>query len=291
MKFSASKALSESFAIFSGRFMSMLPIAVLFTLVPLVLFMTVFGGTFAAFSQNQGNPAAAMQAMAAMFGSFAVAGIVYGLIRVAGTCALCVSAAAREPMPFGEAVREGLGVTLPLVGVYLLLMVGYIAVGVVMMLTVGASFMGMFGSAAARTAPSAGSIGTIIFVIFLLVIAVFYLMVKLSMTTPVVAVDKERSPPRAIARSWALTKGASFKIFLLFVLTGIGAGIVNAVLGAIGGGLGALGASEPGTISWPEVALSGLTGTLFAMYFIALIVAIHEQLAGPSAAAIGETFE
>lgn len=293
MKFSASKALSESFAIFGGKFASMLPIAILFTAIPLILFMATFGGVLAGFSQSQGDPAAAMQNFLAMFGTFALAGIVYALVRIAGACALCVSAAAREPVTLGEAVSEGLRVTLPMAGVYLVLMVAYIAVAAVLMLTIGASFIGMMGAGftSGQTAPGAGSIGTFILVICLVLIVLFYLMTKLSLILPVVAVDKERSPFAAISRSWGLTRGAAFKIFLLFLLTGIGASIIGGVLGGLIGGASVLAAGASAASSWPQVAASALTGTLFSIYFIALIVAIHEQLAGPSAAAIGETFE
>lgn len=293
MKFSASKALTDSFSIFGGRFVSMLPIAILFTAIPLILFMATFGGVLAGFSQNQGNPAAAMQTFLAMFGTFALAGIVYALVRIAGICALCVSAAAREPITVGEAVSEGLRVTLPMVGVYLVLMVAYFAVAAVLMLTMGASFIGMMGSgyASGQGAPGAGSIGTMILVICLVLIGLVYLMTKLSMVVPVVAVDKERSPFAAISRSWGLTRGATLKIFLLFLLTGFGAAIIGGVLGGVIGGASVAAAGASAASSWPQLAVSALTGTLFSIYFIALIVAIHGQLAGPSVAAIGETFD
>ena len=292
MKFSASKALSESFAIFSGRFTTMAPIALLFTLVPLVIFMASFGASFAGLQQNQGNPVAMMQAMLAMIGSFALIFFLYMVVRTAGVCALCAAAASRQASSVGDAIREGLRALVPMIGIYLLLIVCYIVIGVVLFLTVGLSFAAMFSAASSGAQqPGAASVGGIVLVMFLVMFAMLYVFTKLSMIVPAVVVDKERSPFKAIARSWSLTRGAAFKIFLLFLLMGIGAGIINAIVNALSGGAVFLAPNSAGTVVWSQVAVAAVTGTAFAMYFIALIVAIHEQLAGPSVAAISDTFE
>jgi membrane-anchored glycerophosphoryl diester phosphodiesterase (GDPDase) len=292
MKFSASKALSESFAIFTGRFTAMLPIAVIFTLVPVAIFTFVIGTKFAGLSQNPGDPRAALQTILAMAGSFALVFIAYELVRAAGMCALCIAAATRQSVSLGEAIGEGFRAMLPLIGVYLVLLVGYIALGAVLMLTVGLSMMRAFTAAAAGgQAPGAGSVGMMILVIAVILIALFYVMVKLALIIPVIAVDKERGPFAAIRRSWTLTRGASFKIFLLFLLTGFAAALISGVLNAFSGGMQLTAPNPTGSALWSQIAVSAITGTVFGMYFISLIVAIHAQLAGPSASAISETFE
>ena len=292
MKFSASKALSESFTIFTGRFAAMAPIALVFTLVPLVVFMAFFSTSFAGLQQNQGNPAAAMQTILAMLGRFSLVFIIYMLVRTLGVCALCIAASSRQAPSLSEAISEGVRAMLPMIGVYLLLIVGYVVVTIVFAVTIGLSFLGLFtASAAGGQAPGAGSVLGAISVGVIVMIAALYIFTKLSMIVPVIVVDQERSPVKAISRSWSLTRGASFKIFLLLLLLGFGAAIINGILNALGGGGMGVAPNSGATVVWTQVAIAAISGTVFAMYFISLIVAIHEQLAGPSVAAISETFE
>lgn len=292
MKFSASKALSESFTIFTGRFAAMAPIALVFTLVPLAVFMAFFSTSFAGLQQNQGNPAAAMQTILAMLGRFSLVFIIYMLVRTLGVCALCIAASSRQAPSLGEAISEGVRAMLPMIGVYLLLIVGYVVVAIVFAVTIGLSFLGLFtASAAGGQAPGAGSVLGAISVGVIVMIAALYIFTKLSMIVPVIVVDQERSPVKAISRSWSLTRGASFKIFLLLLLLGFGAAIINGILNALGGGGMGVAPNSGATVVWTQVAIAAISGTVFAMYFISLIVAIHEQLAGPSVAAISETFE
>ena len=292
MKFSASKALSESFTIFTGRFAAMAPIALVFTLVPLVVFMAFFSTSFAGLQQNQGNPAAAMQTILAMLGRFSLVFIIYMLVRTLGVCALCIAASSRQAPSLSEAISEGVRAMLPMIGVYLLLIVGYVVVAIVFAVTIGLSFLGLFtASAAGGQAPGAGSVLGAISVGVIVMIAALYIFTKLSMIVPVIVVDQERSPVKAISRSWSLTRGASFKIFLLLLLLGFGAAIINGILNALGGGGMGVAPNSGATVVWTQVAIAAISGTVFAMYFISLIVAIHEQLAGPSVAAISETFE
>ena len=292
MKFSASKALSESFTIFTGRFAAMAPIALVFTLVPLAVFMAFFSTSFAGLQQNQGNPAAAMQTILAMLGRFSLVFIIYMLVRTLGVCALCIAASSRQAPSLGEAISAGVRAMLPMIGVYLLLIVGYVVVAIVFAVTIGLSFLGLFtASAAGGQAPGAGSVLGAISVGVIVMIAALYIFTKLSMIVPVIVVDQERSPVKAISRSWSLTRGASFKIFLLLLLLGFGAAIINGILNALGGGGMGVAPNSGATVVWTQVAIAAISGTVFAMYFISLIVAIHEQLAGPSVAAISETFE
>ena len=292
MKFSASKALSESFSIFTGRFAAMAPVALVFALVPLAVFMAFFSTSFAGLQQNQGNPAAALQTILTMLGSFSLVFIIYMLVRTLGVCALCIAASSRKAVSFGEAISAGLRAMLPMIGVYLLLIVGYVVVAIVLTLTVGLSFLGLFGATAAGgQAPGAGTVIGVILIVTIVMVAVLYIFTKLSMIVPVIVIDQERSPVRAIGRSWSLTRGASFKIFLLLLLLGFGAAIINGILNALSGGAAVFSPNSGTTVVWTQVAIAAISGTVFAMYFVALIVAIHEQLAGPSVAAISDTFE
>lgn len=122
-----------------------------------------------------------------------------------------------------------------------------------------------------------------------LIVLVIYLFVKFSLISPVIAIDQERNPIAAMARSWRLTKGNSVRIFafivLLFaVIVIIGAlvqGVLTLILSAIGGQVEAIGVG----------LVSALVNTVMTVIFLVVIASIHRQLSGGTPEAIAETFE
>lgn len=287
MKFSASKALSDSFSIFTGKFGPMAAIAAIFYLIPVLVFLYFFAGSFAGFSQMGKDPKAMLAFLGSIAGKLALVYIVYLLIRTVGICAMTIAAGERKALSVADAIREAAGVLLPMLGVYLVLLIGYLVFGLVLALTVGLSFAGMFSGS---TAPGAGAGISAVLLVLALCFAMFYLFAKLSMILPVVAIDKVRSPFAAISRSWQITKGSAFKIFLLFVLFAFAAGIINLVIGQLTGGSGMMMTDLSGSAYLIQLIVSAVLSTLISIYVVALIVAIHGQLAGPSATAISETF-
>lgn len=121
------------------------------------------------------------------------------------------------------------------------------------------------------------------------VVVMIYIFIKLSLIAPVIAVEGERNPLQAIARSWRLTKGNSFRIalflFLLMFTIGIIAALVSGLLGVV---LAALG--EPVTTIGIDL-VSALVNAVVTVIFLVVTAAIHRQLAGPSSEALAETFE
>jgi len=118
---------------------------------------------------------------------------------------------------------------------------------------------------------------------------IIYLFIKFALIAPVIAIEGERNPVSAMLRSWRLTKGNSFRIFLfLFLLMftiGIIAALVSGILGLV---LTAFG--EPVTTIGIDL-VSALINAIVTVIFLVVTVAIHRQLAGPSAEALAETFE
>lgn len=123
----------------------------------------------------------------------------------------------------------------------------------------------------------------------LLIVAIAYAAIKFSLVAPVIAIDEERNPIAAIARSWRLTKGNSLRIFAFFVLLFvviviIGAlvqGVLTLILSAAGGEVARIGIA----------AVSALVNAIFTVIFLVVLAAIHRQLAGATPGRIAETFE
>jgi hypothetical protein len=119
--------------------------------------------------------------------------------------------------------------------------------------------------------------------------AILYVMVKLSLTGPVIAIEGLLNPLAALVRSWQLTKGNSLRIALFIVLLVVVFGIIAVLVG----GILTLVLSAMGE----TVALIGgavidaLVNSLLAVVFLVVTVAIYRQLVGASPEREAELFE
>lgn len=136
------------------------------------------------------------------------------------------------------------------------------------------------------------SVGGAIFAalaVFLIFPLIFYLMVKFSLIMPAIAIDGILNPVAAIARSWRLTKGNSFRLFLFFVLLFVAVIVVSLLVTMV---LGVVFAAMGGEI---ELIGNGIVASLanaaFVVIFLAVLAGVHQQLAGDRPEALGEVFE
>lgn len=114
-------------------------------------------------------------------------------------------------------------------------------------------------------------------------VALVYVMVRISLVAPVVMVDGERNPVAALKRSWNLTRGNAGRLLLFYALLLIGFGIVILLVGGLvdlllrlvlGMELG----STLGTL------VSAALQAVMAIFFMAVYAATHRQLARPDEA-------
>lgn len=120
-------------------------------------------------------------------------------------------------------------------------------------------------------------------------VLIVYVLVKLSLVAPVIAIEGERNPFTAIGRSWQLTKGNSLRIFafvlLLVIVIGIISALVSGILGLV---LAALG-DPVATIG--NGAVNALINALLTVVFLVVTVAIYRQLVGATPERTAEIFE
>jgi len=157
----------------------------------------------------------------------------------------------------------------------------------------GAQLLSALGVALAIGIPlglvaAAGSpVATVLVGIVLVIIGV-YIFIKFSLIAPVIAIDGELNPIKALARSWRLTKGNSFRIAaflaLLFVTIGIIAALVTGILGLVLSAFGAQVANVGNGL------VSAVINTGIGVIFLVVIAAIHRQLAGESPEGLASTF-
>ncbi len=131
--------------------------------------------------------------------------------------------------------------------------------------------LGLFAATGNAAAISAG-------VVFALVIGI-YIFVRLSLLSPAIAIDRIHSPIGALGRSWSLTKGHAGRLTLFFALLFVAIIIALTVLTLVLGlGFAAVG----GQVQLIGTAfLSSFANTIVVAIFLAVLAAVHRQLASP----------
>lgn len=282
MPFSASRAFSEAFDILKSRFGVLIGTALIFW-VGLMVIGIVFGGAMmggvmaSAATGTDPDPAAMFAGMGFSVVLFYL--LIYA-VQFAMVIALMRLCSDRHPPSIGDAIGAGVRGVPTMFGAVILLMLVGIAGGMVFGLIFGAISAGL----------NSGAL-TVLLAIASLVLMI-YLYARLSMLTPVIAIEEERNPIRAISRSWTMTGPAAVKIALVIGLAAIASCLVILVLVFATMGTAALSGQPPspgGMIAFflGMVAFAVTVG----LYFNALFAAIHRQVSGGDAAQASAAFE
>ncbi|WP_374529817.1 hypothetical protein [Novosphingobium sp.] len=276
MSFSIRRAFSQAFELVSARFGAMLAVSVIAMVLSWLMMGTYFGGMMGTVLSN---PAAGEQMMMNSMGAGLF--LVYAAnfaISVTGYAAICALCSDRVSHTVGTALGAGVRAMPSLVGAWLLLMLGMIAVSLVMMLVIS-------GMAMASSDP------WMMLLISIVIAAVFvYLLTKFSLILPIAAIDEVRNPFRLLGRSWTLTSGATLKIFALYLLVFAAMFVV-----LVASFLALIGIPRAGMVppfgSLITMALGMVVfGIVLQLYLTALSAAIHRQLAGTSSETMANAF-
>lgn len=123
---------------------------------------------------------------------------------------------------------------------------------------------------------------------FPLLIGMVYASVKLTLVSPVIAIEKQLNPFAAIQRSWTLSKGNSLLIFAYFLLLTVVMLVLSMVIGLFLMVFTLLSA-ELGLIV--NGVVNAAINMVMVIIFLGALAAMHRQLAGSSGAMVGETFD
>ncbi len=271
MQFDSNLAWKQASAAVSANREVMLALAGVFFLLPSLAFSLLF---------PQPEPASALtseQAMALVSEYYASAVpylIPMSLLQAAGTLGmLALFTDSRHPT-VGQAIRLGFIGVLPYIGAQLLLGIG-----------IGLMAASLLGIAAAT-----GIKALIAIAGALVLVGVIYVAIKTSLTAPIVMVEGMRNPVSMIRRSWVLTRGNSARIGLFYslllvafiVVISIAMAIIGVILALVAGG-------ETERVG--SAVVSSALGAVMMVYFVAVLAAVHRQLAGPSAETVSATFD
>ncbi len=279
MNFDSSRAWRDATALVQANREVLIAVAGVFFLLPGIasaLFLTDYQNNLMA---NLGNSAAVRQLMEGNVGKVMSFGLISLLLQSVGHMAMLALLTDRSRPTVGQAMGIAVRAFPTLAATILIVFAGYLLGALVY-----AVLAGVVGVAT--------GIGMLTFVLILLLAGVMvYIMVKLSLTMPVIVIEKVLNPFAALTRSWRLTRGNSLRLFLFYLLLAL---IYLVVATVFGGGIMLITtlAVGEGTLSLVVTALvSGLFGAAASLVITAILAAIHRQLAGPSAESLGATFD
>ena len=267
MTFDMTAAWREATAMISANREVMLTVAGIFFLLPALL----LGFSTPAIPMMVGTPEVMQAEMAAFYRSYGWLYALTFMVQIVGYLALLALLRDRRRPTVGEAISAALRGLLPAVGTVLVL-----AIAFTMVVIAAALLMALLGAGGA-----AALLGIV------LMPALVWLLVRVSLWQPVIAIDRVANPIRVIGRSWALTRGNGLRLFVFYLLLFIAYIVVSIVIGLVASGL-LLALGETAALIVGAI-VSGLIGTVAAVIFVAVLAAVHRQLAGQPATEVRDT--
>lgn len=262
MTFNSNLAWKEASAAIAANRDVLLALAGVFFLLPSLAF-----GLF--FPQPEPAPGLSEQQLMTLMSEYYASAmpvvIPMALVQAAGTLAMLTMLTDRSRPTVGEAIRQGFGGIVPYLLAQLLLGIG----------------LGLAGGVLLAVASVSGIGALVAVAIVAILLAVAYAAIRTSLTGPIIAVERERNPVAALRRSWRLTSGNSARIGVFYLLVVVVFAVLSAVIMAVTGIVLALVAGGEAARIVATV-LSAAIGAAMALYFVAMIAAVHRQLAGPS---------
>ncbi|WAT19214.1 hypothetical protein OZN62_06515 [Aurantiacibacter sp. MUD11] len=271
MKFDMGKAWNEAMAMIGANRELLMVLAGIFFLLPTLL-VSLVGPTMPEMPITSVEDFERFGQLAqAMYAEWWWLFVLATLIQVLGY--LCMLALLRDGSrpTVGMAITDGLKALVPAILAYIVFAVG---------LTLA------LGLLAALTAVTAGILALV--TVPLSIIGGIYVAVKVSLSAPVIAVEKVYNPFKVLARSWKLTKGNSLRLFGFFLLIFVAYIVISAVLGLVIAGVAAL--LGPDSSRLVVAVISAIVSAIATVVMVAALAAAHRQLAGPSDEAVSETF-
>lgn len=178
----------------------------------------------------------------------------------------------------GQAIGNGFKMVPSLFVIMILFLIMYLVGALVIMVPISLL-------AALANAPALSFLAVILIFVFVL-----YLMTRLSLSMPALALEGSLNPFTAIGRSFKLTSSNQWRILLFWLVLGVLYFIIALLFTGIFGVIAAL--FSTGMVASLILGLvNGAMGMIVGMLLCAIAVAMYGQLSGPGADEIEQTFE
>lgn len=261
MKFDLDTAWRETTRLASDNAGLLSAIAGIFVFLPYATLLLVLPSIAALPELPQGASfETAMKAIEAFYAQTWWAFIAAGIIVTIGLLSMVALLGRRERPTVGDAIGIGLKSIIP---AWLTLFLQNMAINIVALLIIAIA--------------SATGLAALIFVASIVAIAVAaYLATRLSLATPIIAVDGELNPFRVIAASWSMTRGYGSRLLLFYILLALAGFVVIAVVMLVTGVVLALGGPAFEEAGGALVSAAVITGVM--LLISAVMAAVHRQL-------------
>ena len=261
MKFDLDTAWKDTISLVWANLGLLAVISGVFYFIPYLAALLWIPG-FSEIAMGQFNPdSAQMEAMVqTLFADYWWAIILLMIVQGIGFLAMLALLRRRASPTVGEALQVGARSVLSYIGASLLM--GFlIGLAAILIVAPGA----LTGLAVLNV------IGVII-----LIGMILYVFTRFSIVAPVIAIDDELNPVRAISRSWKLTGGSSLRIFFFYALLMVAYFVISAVVSMLFSLLFALMGAEAQTFG--NAFASSLMNAIFAGVFAGVLAAVYAQL-------------
>lgn len=275
MKFDMGRAWNDAVALLLANKDVLLVVAGVFFFLPNFAIMLFLPDQMAALQnpEAQADPEQMMEMMTAFYASYWWLFVLLALVSAVGMLGLMTLLTDKSRPTLGEALMTGVRYLPTYLAAQILqgLIISFL---VVIPIAIGA-------------ASGAVAIGVLLGLIAM--VGAVYLLVKFSLSSPVIAIEQTYNPITALNRSWALTKGNSLRILAFFILLFIALMIIAGLVSIVFGLVFALLGGEAATIG--NGFVSALSSAVYSALLAGVFVAIHRQLTGGSPEGMVEAFE
>ncbi len=284
MNFDMNRTWSHCVSLVQANFQLLAVLAGVFILIPNVIFYIAAPEVMMAAGSagmEEDQLVALLQENAAPLIGFGLLALVAQFIGYGALVALM----GNDRPTVGEALRKALSAIPTLIGATLLMILAYLAVGLTLALVAG-----VIAGVLSLVLGAAGAILVSTIVVVAAFAAIIYVLARFIMVYPAVMLENIGNPVTALKRSWALTKPHAKRIFLFLALVLVAYLVISLIVGGLFGVLTAAMGSGPGA-AFVSGLVNGVLGSLVAMVYAGIMVAMHGQLAGSDRPDIGETFD
>lgn len=186
--------------------------------------------------------------------------LILAIIQGIGLLAMLALLQRRANPTVGEALTTGTRSVVSYIVAQLIQSIGLVIVATL-----------LFGVGAAMGLPLLAALGGV-----LAFVVICYIATKLSLIAPIIAIEGELHPLRALRRSWALTSKNSIRLFAFYALLVIAFVVLSAVLSLVLGLVFALAGEQAALLG--EAIVSGLVNAAMIVAMVCVLAAVHTQL-------------